>query len=512
MYGGYTRLYDCKGVGMVLAGLDLAVLCLYFAVILVVGLWSGRRERGTYDYFLGGKRQHWLVVGMSIVATEVSALTFISVPADAFKGDWNYLQMYAGSFVGRMLIVFLLLPAFYRTAVTTVYEHLGKRFGLWTRMTASVMFFASRVIGSGIRLLAASLALAVVFDWPLTWIIIAAAGIAVAYTTFGGIKAIIWTDALQAIVFLAGGVTVVVFLFAEIPGVWSQNLSAAYNAGKLQTFTWDWSPSNDRAFWVLFIHATLMNMAALGTDQDLTQRMLTCPDARRGQRSLVFNAFAGLPIVCLFLLIGALLYLFSQGQAQEDAPVELFQKSDIVLPYFIAHALPAGYGLRGLLVAGVFAAAMSSLDSALGAMSAAAVTDFYRPLASSGSLHFTPKSETHYLRVARVFSLLFGVLLAAVALAFARHDDLLWEVFRWVSLVFGGMLGMFILAVSTKSRGDDRVNAAVMISSVVLLVGIKLTQEYYDVVYIAWPWWVVVGTVWTFAIAICFPTRRTNRP
>ncbi|MHC4696652.1 MAG: sodium:solute symporter family transporter [Planctomycetota bacterium] len=501
---------------MTLAGLDLAVLGAYFTAILAVGLWFGRGERGTHDYFLGAKRQHWLVVGMSIIATEVSALTFINVPADAFKGDWNYLQMYAGSFVGRVLIVFFLLPAFYGSAVTTVYEYLGKRFGPWTRTTASLMFFASRILGSGFRLLAASLAIAVVFDWPLVWVVIGAAGIAVAYTTFGGIKAIIWTDALQAMIFLGGGLAVVIALFALTPGSWTQNLSAAYEAGKFHTFTWGWNPNNDKVFWVLLVHATVMNMAALGTDQDLTQRMLTCPDLRRGQRSLMFNAFAGLPIVCLFLLIGALMYVYYHARPAEALPSEVLDRNDRIFPYFIAHALPAGYGLKGLLVAGIFAAAMSSLDSALGAMSSTAVTDFYRPLVSgwhgqAQRRRAVAKSEAHYLRVARLFAVLFGVLLAAVALAFAGNDDLLWAVFKWVGLIFGGMLGIFLLAVATKNRGNDRINAVAMLSSVALLVGVKYTQERYGVVYIAWPWWVVVGTAWTFIVSICFRTKHRER-
>ncbi len=491
---------------MSLHPLDLTVLGVYFAAILAVGLWFGRKERNTYDYFLGGKRQHWLVVGLSIIATEVSALTFIMVPAEAFRGDWNYLQMYAGAFVGRVLIVFLLLPAFYGSAVTTVYEYLGGRFGPWTRTTASVMFFGSRIIGSGLRLLAASLAIAVVFGWPLPWVVIGAAAIAVAYTTFGGIKAIIWTDALQAIVFLAGGLAVLGFLFLAIPGSWVENLATAHQAGKLLTFTWDWHPNNDKAFWVLFIFATVNNMAALGTDQDLTQRMLTCPDLRRGQRSLMFNAIAGFPIVCLFLSIGALMFVYYQTQPGGALLPGGLEKSDHIFPHFIARVLPGGYGLRGLLVAGIFAASMSSLDSALGALSSTAVTDVYRPFVRPGA------DERHYLRVARRCTLLFGVLLAAVALAFAGYDELLWETFKWVGLIFGGMLGVFVLGVTTKNRGCDRVNTVVMLTSVAGLVALKWTQEHYDVEYIAWPWWIVLGTVWTLGIGLCFRTRPDIPP
>ncbi len=523
------------GAGVKLGWLDLLVLGTYFAAVLVAGFWFGRTERNTHDYFLGGKRQPWLVVGLSIIATEVSALTFINVPADSFWGDWNYLQMYAGAFVGRMLIVVLLLPAFYGGAVTTVYQYLGQRFGPWTRTTASVMFVGSRVIGSGIRLLAASLAIATVFNWRLEWVIFVAAAIAIAYTTFGGIKAIIWTDALQALVFLGGGVAALVFLFLSTPGTWIETLSNAYEADKFHTFTWGSNLNNEKLFWVLLISATFQNCAALGVDQDLTQRMLTCPDLRRGQRSLIFNAVVGLPVVCLFLLIGTLMSVHFGGVGASSLPPEMAEKSDRVFPYFIAYVLPSGYGLKGLLLAGIFAAAMSSLDSALGALSSTAVTDFYRPFILSrgsrsagfvvgresrtaswkaaqapDSVRADSASDSGDLRVARLYTLAFGVLLAGVALAFAGYDRLLWQTFQWVGLIFGGMLGVFLLGVTTKTRGHDRVNTLAMLSSVVILVAIKLLQEQTGEVRIAWPWWVVIGTGWTYLMGACFRTRRRD--
>ncbi len=486
--------------------LDWLVLGGYSIAILAVGLYAGRGERNTHDFFLGGKRQHWFVVGLSIIATEVSALTFISVPADSYRGDWNYLQMYAGAFIGRMLIILLLLPAFYGNSVTTVYEYLGRRFGPWTRTAASLMFVVSRIIGSGFRLLAASLAIALVFNWPLTWVVVVGAGVAVAYTTFGGIKSIIWTDALQAIVFVAGGLAAVVFLFDAIPGTWAENLATACHTGKLKIFTWDWRPNNDKAFWVLFIYATVQNMAALGVDQDLTQRMLTCPDLRRGQRSLMFNALAGLPIVCLFLLIGTLIYIYLAALGGEALPPEIHQKGERIFPHVIAKLMPSGWGLKGLLIAGIFAAAMSSLDSALGALSSTAVTDLYRPFVR------TDADERHYLRMARLFALLFGALLVGVALAFARYDALLWQAFQWVSIIFGGMLGVFLLGVTTRNRGQDVVNTIAMLTSVAGLAALKWLQERHQVVYVAWPWWIVLGTLWTYVGGVIFPTLTLGHP
>lgn len=490
---------------MTLAPLDIAVIAAYFAAVLVIGLWFGRGERTTHDFFLGGRRQHWLLVALSIIATEVSVVTFVAVPGDSFRGDWNYLQMYAGAFLGRVLIVLLLLPAFYGGAVTTVYEYLGQRFGPATRTTASLMFIASRVIGSGIRLLAAALAVAVIFGWPVEWVILGAAGVAIAYTTFGGIKAVMWTDALQAVLFVSAAGAALLCLFRATPGSWAENLGAAYDAGKFHTFTWSGGFNNDKLFWVLFISATVQNLAALGVDQDLTQRMLTCPDLRRGQRSVIFNALLGLPIVCLFLLIGTLLSVYYGSSAATALPADVLNRSDRIFPHFIATALPSGWGLRGLLCTGVFAAAMSSLDSALGALSSTAVTDFYRPYLNANA------SERHYLRIARVCTLLFGLILAGVALAFVGQDKLLWQVFKWAGLIFGGMLGIFLLGVTTRTRGHDLVNVAAMLSSVALLAAIAAPDFDDDKstrAVIAWPWWVVIGTVWTYAIGACFPTRR----
>ncbi len=498
---------------MSLGPIDLLVLATYFVATLVIGLWFGRGEKNTSDFFLGGRRQHWLLAGMSIIATEVSALTLIAVPAEAFAGNWNYLQMYAGAFLGRVLIVLLLLPAFYGGQVTTVYEYLGRRFGPWTRTTASMMFFASRIIGSGVRLLVASLAISEVFGWSLVWVIIGSAGVAMLYATYGGIKAILWTDAFQAVVFISAAVAAIGLILHLTPGAWSENFATAYRAGKFHTFTWDWHPNNVTAFWVLLISQTVQNMAALGTDQDLTQRMLTCKNLRDGQKSLMFNAIAGLPIVCVFLTIGALLFVYYQSQPADALPLRVQEKMERIFPFFIATAIPNNVGLRGLLVTAIFAAAMSSLSSALGALSSTAVTDFYR------ALHRRERDDAHYLRAARCFTFGFGVILVGVAIAFTGHDQLLYEVFKWVGLVFGGMLGVFLLGITTRDRGSDSINALAMVTSVAILVAVKFYQERPDPltgtagpVLIAWPWWVVVGTGWTYLLSAIFKTQTSGSP
>jgi len=489
---------------MALGWIDVTALIAYFAITIAIGLWFGRRERTTHDFFLGGRRQHWLLAGVSIIATEISALTVLAVPGDAFHGDWSYLQMYAGSFIGRILIVLLLLPAFYGGAVTTVYEYLGQRFGPWTRTTASLMFFASRIFGSGIRLLVACLAVAEIFQWPLVGVVVAATGVAMIYATFGGIKAILWTDAFQALVFVSAAVTMIIILFLYTPGHFSQNFGDAYYAGKFHTFTGGISLSSEKGFWLLTINSVFVTMAAMGTDQDLTQRMLTCPNLKQSQRSLIFNAVAGFPIVCTFLFVGSLLWVYYESRPFETIPDYIMDRHELILPYFIAHGLPRNAGLQGLMVAAIFAAAMGSLSSAIGALASTAVTDIYRPLVKA------QRPESHYLLVARAFTIFFGLVLIVVALAFQHAEEsLLWAVFKWVGLVFGGMLGVFGLGVTTKRRGRDGVNALAMLSSVAVLVTLMKYQDANNTVYIAWPWWIVIGTVWTYALGAMFQTRRS---
>ncbi len=493
---------------MILGTLDIAVLAAYFLATVGIGLWAGRSERDTTDFFLGGRKQHWFIVGLSIIATEVSALTFLIVPGRSFADDWWYLQMYAGAFVGRILIAYLLLPAFYGGNVTTVYEYLGQRFGGRTQTTASLFFVASRVVGSGFRLLAASLAISILFDWPLIGVILSVTAVAIAYTATGGIKAIIWTDALQAIVFIGAGLGALFFLLNAIPGTISENFETLSAAGKLRTFRGGFEFNGDKLFWVLFIHAVVQNMAALGVDQDLTQRMLTCPDLRRGQRSLIFNAVTGFPVVVLFLLIGSLINVYDAQVAVN--PIGASASPDRVFPSFIATAIPAGLGLKGLLIAGIFAAAMSSLDSALGALSSSAVTDFYKPWQRRRRKHQPPdqgpcavaQSDLRDLVVARWCTVGFGLILAGAAITFSGSEELLEDAFGWVGLIFGGLLGVFLLGVTTKRRGNDRVNVVAMLTSVAALAILKYLQAEFESVYIAWPWWVVFGTLWTYLFAI----------
>ncbi|UCG32704.1 MAG: sodium/solute symporter [Phycisphaerales bacterium] len=464
--------------------MDITILAAYFAAAAAIGVLFGRRQCSTEDYFLGRRRIPWVVVAASLFATELSALTVIGVPAKGFDSDFWYLQYFFGSALARVAIAFIFLPAFYGHRVTTVYEYLGLRFGPWTRAAGALLFFLSRVLGSGVRLLAASIALQMVTGWDLLTVIALTALLAVAYVCFGGIKAIVWTDAFQATVFIGGAVAMIVYLVGQIPGGWSAAWEAASSAGKLKLFHFGVSLNNDMSFVLGLANGFFVTFAALGTDQDLTQRLLTCKDVRASQRSILVTAVVGLPIVITFLLIGTLMFVYATCHA-----VDLPRVADDVYPYFLAHICPTG--LRGVLIAGVFAAGMSSLDSALGALSSSAVFDFYRPYFRREA------SETHYLRVSRVLVLAFGAIIVGMAWAFSGSEDILRLAFRIASIVFGPMLGVFLLGTLTR-RGRDKNNVAAMITAGLLLLLLDGYQRTTGTVYLAWPWYIVAGTGLTF--------------
>jgi SSS family solute:Na+ symporter len=451
---------------------------------LAIGVLFGRRQRTTEDYFLGRRRIPWVVVAASLFATELSALTVISVPAKGFDSDFWYLQYFFGSALARVAIAFIFLPAFYGRRVTTVYEYLGLRFGPWTRAGGALLFFLSRVLGSGVRLLAASIALQMVTGWDLLTVLALAALMAMAYVCFGGIKAVVWTDAFQATVFIGGAVAMIAFLVGQIPGGWNAAWEAANNAGKLKLFHFGVSLNNDTSFIVGLVNGFFVTFAALGADQDLTQRLLTCKDVRASQRSILVTAVVGLPIVVTFLLIGTLMFVYAQFHT-----VDLPRIADEVYPYFLAHICPVG--LRGLLIAGVFAAGMSSLDSALGALSSSAVVDFYRPYFRRGA------SETHYLWVSRLLVLAFGAIIVAIAWAFSGSEDILRLAFGIASIVFGPLLGVFLLGTLTR-RGADAASLMAMVAAGLLLLLLDGYQRTTGTVYVAWPWYIVIGTGLTF--------------
>src|SRR5262245_49933492 len=408
-----------------LSGLDYAALLAYLVAVTVNGLVAGRGQTDTDDYFLANRSMPWWLAGISIIATETSALTFIGAPIQSLRGDWTYLQLAFGSVLGRILVAYLLIGAFYRANCTTVYDFLKLRFGRLSHDAGTLLFFVGRLLGSGVRLYAAAIAFVVVagIDFKLALLVIA--GVAVAYTTMGGIRSVMWTDILQGGLLVGGGILALVYLLLDAPGGAAGAFSAvadAHTAGgtsKLRIFNLSLDPGQAYTLVAGLIGSTFLTLSTHGTDQDMMQRALTPSDARGGKRSLWFSAALNIPIAMLFLGIGSALWYRLGGDAGAlSLAAEIAQKNglpttekgfDFLFPYYIVQALPAG--IRGLILAGVLSVSMSSLDSAIAALAATGVRNVWQPYVAPG------RDETYYLRVSRALSIFFGRLLVAVALA-----------------------------------------------------------------------------------------------
>lgn len=490
--------------------IDAAILCLYFGAILFVGWRVGRKSRTTEDFVVGGRQIPWWAVLASIVATEISAVTFIAVPGTGFAENLNYLQFGVGSILARFAVAFLFITAFYKLGCLTVYGYLGERFGPRTQTLGAVFFFCGRLLGASVRMLLAAFALALVFGWPLGPTLVLFTLVAMLYTAAGGIRAVVWTDMIQAAVFISAGMGMAYWLHLEVG--WGSILSTAGEAGKLELFRWiplggeltqplSWESLGailSDAQWlpVAMLSGFLLTTASLGTDQDLAQRILTCRSPQRAKLSVVASGLVGIPVAALFLLVGVGLWAFYQGVGMEALPLV---KGEIdprgVLPHTIMEWLPVG--LKGLLIAGLFAAAMSSVDSTLGALSSSALVDFYRPWRKRKHPDKAINQSTETL-LSRLLVIIFGLLLGLLAWQMRNFGDALWLVFKLASIPAGAMLGIFFLGLLTK-RGNDHYSLLAMMTGA-SLVALLVWLDSRGVSPVAWTWAAPLGMALTFLI------------
>jgi len=465
---------------------DLTIIASYLLFIIFLGIYFGRKEENLSDYFLGGRRVPWVAVLLSIVATETSALTFIGTPAFAYNHNWTYVQLLIGTILARFIIAKLFIEQFYRHNVFTAYEYLAKRFGTGSKNSASFIFLVTRVLASGVRLFGASIIVSVATGLsPFTSIAIIAFA-AVLYTVIGGIKAVIWTDVFQAIILFGGGLIALFYIFQDIPNGWEGMLATTNGLSKWKFLDFSFDYQAAYTIWAGIIGSTFLTLATHGTDQDFVQRMLTARDFKRSRRALILSGFADIPIVIIFLSIGSLLFAYYQAMPTPGLPA----KADDIFPYYIIHNLPKG--LIGLLIAGVFAAAMSSIDSALNALSTTWINDFYRPYLAKDA------SESHYLSMAKLFTVLFGLFLIVIAFLSRDTQQVLILGLKIGTFTYGSLLGVFLLGVLTR-RGNDLGN---IISIGIGIVSILFIEFYTEV---AWIWYVMIGTAITFSVGAFFP-------
>jgi SSS family transporter len=479
--------------GSALTWPDFAILAASLAFLVVIGGAFSREQRGTADFFLARRRIPWWAACLSFLATEISAVTIIAVPATAYSENWEYGQFFVGSSLAKLAVAYLFIPAFYRYDCTTIYEFLLYRFGQASQVTGSVFFFITRLLGSGVRLMAAALAVALLVGWPLWATIVLFTVISIAYIALGGVKAVVWTNVFQATMFLVGGALTVGFLAWRVDGGLGAMLGTAAEAGRLSVINWGPAPgapdflkrvlTDPNIFWLAILNGFIGSMAAFGTDYDLMQRLLTVETRGESQRTLALTPIGTLVTLLLYLSIGAGLFTYYAQHPSGALP-----RPDEIFPFFIRTAMPEI--LRGVMLTAIV---LASIDSPLGSLSASFVTDIYRPLLSPG------RSDRHYLWVSRAAVVTFGLVLAGLAWGFSFFDKILWLAFKIAGVTFGSLLGVFLLGLMTRLRANRANVAAMVIMGLVNLVLLVLSET--GVIALAWSWLVILGTAGTMALA-----------
>ena len=479
--------------------LDLAIIFGYLIGIVLFGAWFGRKQKTTRDYFLGDRSVPWWAVAFSIVATETSTITFISVPGIAFSrgGNYQFLQLVFGYMLGRIVIAILFIPSYFRGELMTVYQLLDRRFGGKIKMLAASLFVVMRNIADGIRLLLTAIVLAAVYTsfQPAAnaeTIVVASIiliGVAmIVFTYFGGMEAVIWVEVVQLGIYIVGALAAAIILTQSIEGGLSGALALGSQFNKFSLFDFSFDMTKTFTFWAGLIGGCFLTMSTHGTDQYLVQRYLCTDRPRKAATALLTSGAIVLAQFIGFLFIGVLLFAFyhphtDPGYATAAATAFPFTGGDRVFPDFITRHLPTG--LSGLVVAAIFAAAMSS---SLNSIAATSVNDLYRP--------FRQKlSDAHYLKVSHWLTLLWGVVQIGVALLVRKQNrSALDQALSVASLINGPVLGVFLVGVFLK-RVSEPPALIGMLVSMAAMIYIRFATN------IAWTWYVFIGSLITLIAA-----------
>jgi len=468
--------------------LDVAVIVAYFAAVIVFGLLLAGRQRDASDYFLGHRGLPWWALMFSVVATETSALTVISVPGLAARGDLTFLQIAFGYLVGRIGVAALLLPGYFQGTQDTAYQRLEHRFGRAARRTASGVFLFTRALADCVRIFATAIPLAIITHWSLPVGIVAIGFVTLVYTWVGGLRAVVWVDVIQLGVYLVGGIATLIVATHLAGGI--DGFARAWDAGKLKALDFSLSFAKTYTFWGGVIGGALLSAASHGTDHLIVQRLLAARNLRDAQRALIGSGLFIIAQFALFLLVGTSLWL-----AGADQPG---MRGDAIYPTFIVTHLPTG--IAGLAVGGILAAAMSSHASAVNSLASASTHDFYAPLTGR-------QDPAQLLRVGRWLTLVWTVILVAGAIAFRdQNTPVVQLALSIASLTYGSLLGTYILGGAWPRAREVDVIIALIVSIVVMApVVLGAVIPHFPLHWLpglAWPWYVPLGTAVTVLVGI----------
>ncbi len=479
------------------SAVDYLVLAAYLVGITIFGSRFRKSHHSVKDYFLGNRQTSWVVISLSIVATETSTLTLVGVPALAYTvyprpeqgGSFTYLQVVAGYIVARFVISALLIPAYFQGEMLTAYELLNRRFGSQAKHFAASLFLIMRALAEGVRVFAASLVLAAVLGASVPglphlwlWSIVIVGLLTLVYTFEGGIAAVIWTDLVQLVIYVGGSLLAAYMLLHLVPGGWTAIVADARASGKLQFVSWSWDFTVPFTFWAGLIGGCFLTMASHGTDQLLVQRLLTCRNQRESQKALILSGFVVLAQFALFLTIGMMLHAYYAVH-----PLPPMATNDEIFPAFIVRSLP--HGIAGLVIAAIFAAAMSNLSGSLNSLASTSILDFYKPLAGGRV------DDAGLLKLSRWLTAAWGLVLIAIAIMARGWGSVFTVGLTIASIVYGPMLGAFLLGVLTKSANQRGVMAGIGVSLAVM-IGVRVFTP------LAWTWYVLAGTAICMAVGL----------
>jgi SSS family solute:Na+ symporter len=487
---------------MQLHTIDLLVIVVYLGAVMACGWYFGRKQKDIRDYFLSDRNVPWWALAGSIVATETSTVTFISVPAFAFAanvrgegGNFTFLQLVVGYMIGRLVIVAIFIPLYFKGELFTVYQVLDQRFGGQVKRTAASLFLFTRSLADGIRLFATALVLVALTGWSDTTSILIIGVVTIFYTYLGGMSAVIWTDVTQLIIYVTGALVAMIILLNGIPGGWGEVVAVGNEFNKFQLFDFTFEIGRSYTFWAGLIGGAFLTTATHGTDQLMVQRFLCSKTPSQATAALLTSGVIVFAQFVVFLLIGVMLFVFYRQFP--ILPPEVAARADRVFPHFIVTQLP--HGVIGLVVAAIFAAAMSTLSSSLNSSAATSLTDFYKPLLAPES------SEKHYLKMSRGLTAMWGLVQIGVAiLAITMQQRVVDAVLSIASFTNGPILGLFLLSALT--RRVRRTGALVAV-----LTGVTVMIFVWARLQVSWQWYVLIGSTVTFVVgyvtSIIFETR-----
>lgn len=475
----------------------------YLAGVLLAGAWFARRQKTTADYFVGGRQVPAWAIAASIVATETSTITFVSVPGVAYArgGNFTFLQLVLGYLAGRIVISLLFIPMYFKGELLTVYQLLKERFGGAVKGLAATLFVAMRTIGDGIRLLLTAIVLGAVVtsfapaastDVVVIWSVIGLGVVMILFTLWGGIEAVIWIEVVQLGIYLVGAISAGIVLMRLVPGGLSGALETARHLGKLKVFDFSFATStlmghgSYTTFWAGLVGGCFLTMSTHGTDQYLVQRYLCTDRPRRAAAALLSSGLVVLLQFIGFLTIGVLLCAYYRPFERPDyltgSPAAPFTRGDAVFPDFITHHLPPG--LAGLVIAAILAAALSS---SLSAIASTMVNDLYRPLNEG-------KDDRHYLTVSKRLTIAAGIAQVAVGLLLRTSpSSALDKALAVASLVNGPVLGVFLLGAFTPRAGRTAALCG-MTAGIAVALAVWLSGK------VAWQWYAAIGSLTTLAV------------